>query len=98
MTFIESLNYLTSFGGKAPNYLTKMNRYALAGALAISIGLIIDDIVFIRTNFDDPGITEKLIYNSTLIPVIWLIVSAIILVFLIKYFLQRNTNLKRNKK
>ncbi len=56
---------------------------------AISIGLIIDDYWFIRSNINDLGITETLIYNNTFPSAIAGIIILILIIFLIKHFLKK---------
>jgi hypothetical protein len=53
---------------------------------AISFGLILDDIWFIRSNILDPGVEEISIYNATIPIVILLVLSTIIAILLIDHF------------
>lgn len=65
-------------------------RYSLYILLsAMAIGLILDDFWFIRSNINDPGVNEVLIYNSTLPSAILGIIILILAIFLIKHFAKR---------
>ncbi len=52
----------------------------------IAFGLIIDDLWFIRSNINDPGINEVQIYNSTFLSVLILSIFIVLLVLLIDHF------------
>jgi hypothetical protein len=51
----------------------------------IAFGWIIDDIWFIRSNLNDPETAlETIIYNSSFLPTILILVAVILLIFLIR--------------
>jgi hypothetical protein len=53
---------------------------------AISFGLVLDDIWFIRSNILDPTLEEVAIYNASLPIVIFLVLITVVAVLLINYF------------
>ena len=63
----------------------KEKHYSHIALYGISFGLIIDDIWFIRSNILDPSLNELIIYNSTLIPTLFIIMALIIVITAIKY-------------
>jgi hypothetical protein len=62
----------------------KYNFYLFLAA--ISLGLIVDDVWFIRSNILDPGINETLIYNTTLLPAFIIFILVILVIILIHSF------------
>ena len=58
---------------------------------AISIGLIIDDYWFIRSNFNDPSnIEEILLYNNSFPLVLVFSLIIILLIFLIRFYKRKS--------
>jgi len=68
----------------------KKQRAIFLVMASIAIGLIIDDVWFIRGNLNDPGqLTETLIYSSTFKYVPIILVIVILLAFLIEYYFSK---------
>ncbi len=70
--------------------LFRTKRYYLYLLLsAISFGLVIDDLWFIRKNIIDPNINEATIYNQTLPIVVIFVIVLILATILINHFNKR---------